>query len=83
MKNFTGQITIEEMVAEAKREIALRERVYPNLIRQRKLTEPDARLQMLKMQAILELLLRVQKIESPQRSFFGEEFAEENTDANV
>lgn len=51
-KHFTQQITLEEMHDEIKREIALRQRVYPNRIIGGKISERTAAFRVLVLEAV-------------------------------
>lgn len=52
-----SDVTAAEMIAEVKRELALRERVYPNLVRQRRMHQHEADRGMRRMRAVLKRLL--------------------------
>ena len=70
IKMFTAQISLAEMEAEIKREIVMRQRVYPRFVETGKLTETDANLQLLKMQAVLVLIQSEIKRTNPQGDLF-------------
>ena len=57
-------ITLAEQIAEAKRELALRRRVYPGFIRAGKLSTETAHHQLLSMQEIVKTL---QRLDAEQR----------------
>jgi hypothetical protein len=54
-------ITIDEQIAEVKREIALRVNVYEARIAAGKMKQDDARLHMERMHAVLDTLVRVKQ----------------------
>ncbi len=54
-------IPISEQIAEVKRELALRERVYPSFIARGKMDQPEADKHMERMTAALHTLLWVEK----------------------
>ena len=70
MKQFISEITIEEMIIEVQREIAMRRKVYPRFVVDGKMRESQANLQILKLEAVLSLLQQKQKEDSPQTSLF-------------
>lgn len=53
MKQYIEQITLEEMHGELKRELKIRERVYPRWIESGRLERNVAHLQVLKLRACL------------------------------
>lgn len=71
MKQFIQQITLEEMMDEIKREIKMRERVYPRWIENGRMPKQDADLQMLKMRAFRALLETELKKNHAQGDLFG------------
>lgn len=70
MKRFTEQITLDEMRTEIKREIAMRQRVYPNWILNGKIGEETAAMRVLILQAIEILIYEEIKRTSPQGDLF-------------
>jgi hypothetical protein len=52
-----SDITLPDMIAEVKRELAMRERVYPGWIANGRLKQATADRDMRRMRAVLELLL--------------------------
>ena len=71
MKQFIVQITVEEMADEVKREIKMRERVYPRWVESGKMSKQDADLQILKMRACLSFLETELKKNCAQGDLFG------------
>ena len=69
-KHFAGQITIDEQIAEVKREIAMRNKVYPKWIEAGSLPKPKADFQILVMQAVLISLQEIAKEKAPQAGLF-------------
>lgn len=65
------QITPEEMRDEVKREIKMRERVYPRWVEIGKMSEHEANQQMLKMQACLTFIESELKKNAAQGDLFG------------
>ena len=63
-------ITLEEQIAEAQRELALRRRCYPQWVKSGKLAHEDAYHQLQCMEAIVRTLMRVDA-EQRQLSLFG------------
>lgn len=61
-------IPLADQIAEVKREIALRDRVYPHMIASGKLSEEEAALHRARMQATLNTLLWLQKNEDAIRA---------------
>ena len=53
-------ITITDMIACIKREIGMRERVYPRWVEQKKMLQATADLELARMRAVRDLLLNVQ-----------------------
>lgn len=70
MKQFTQQITLDEMRDEIKRELATRRRVYPRWIEQGKITKQAADFRVLVLEAILILLYEEIKKNAPQGDLF-------------
>ena len=66
-------ITLEEQIAEAQRELALRRRCYPGWVKAGKLTHEDAYRQLAAMAAIVDSLKTLERLEVEQRqlSLFG------------
>jgi len=56
---FADHVTLTEQIAEAEREIKLRERVYPRMIRSRQMSEAMAERRLTLMRAIAETLRQV------------------------
>ena len=69
-KHFTQQITVEEMHDEVKREIAMRQRVYPQWIISGKISERTAAFRVLVLEAISSRLSRELKETKPQKELF-------------
>ena len=63
-------ITLEEQIAEARRELALRKACYPAWVKNGKLDAGDAKYQILCMQEIVRTLMRLDA-EQRQLSLFG------------
>ena len=63
-------ITLEEQIAEAQRELALRRKCYPAWVKSGKLTHEDAYHQLQCMEAIIRTLMRLDA-EQRQLSLFG------------
>jgi hypothetical protein len=63
-------ITLEEQIAEARREVALRKKLYPAWIKAGKLDAGEAHSQLQAMQAIVATLRRLDA-EQRQLSLFG------------
>jgi len=61
---------LEEQIAEAQRELALRRRCYPGWVKAGKLTHEDAYHQLAAMAAIVQTLMRLD-VEQRQLSLFG------------
>jgi hypothetical protein len=64
-------MTLEEQIAEAQRELALRRRCYPAWVKAGKLTQDEAYHQLAAMAAIVHTLQRVDA-EQRQLSLFGQ-----------
>jgi hypothetical protein len=66
-------IPLEEQIAEARRELALRRHCYPQWIKQGRLSMEDANRQLVAMQAIVDSLKTLARLEIEQRqlSFFA------------
>lgn len=69
-KHFHGQITIDEQIAEVKREIAMRNKVYPKWIESGSLTKPKADFQILVMETVLISLQEMARQKAPQADLF-------------
>jgi len=67
-KNFTQQITLEEMQEEVKRELATRNRVYPRWIQDRKIKKDVADFRVLVLEALDIFLQDELKKSAPQRN---------------
>jgi hypothetical protein len=63
-------IPLEEQIAEAQRELALRRRCYPGWVKTGKLTHEDANRQLLAMSEIVRTLERLE-VEQRQLSLFA------------
>ena len=63
-------ITLEEQIAEAQRELALRRKCYPGWVKSGKLAHEDAYYQLQCMEAIVRTLMRLDA-EQRQLSLFG------------
>lgn len=70
MKKFTNQITLDEIEAEIKREIAMRQRVYPQWILHGKISEQAAAFRVLVLEANLNLIQSEIKRRAPQGDLF-------------
>jgi hypothetical protein len=64
--------TLEEQIAEVKREIMLRKACYPAWVKNRKLTQAEASRQLQLMIEVLKTLRRLD-VEQRQMSLFGRE----------
>ena len=69
-KHFVQQITIDEQIAEVKREIAMRQKVYPKWVESGSLQKPKADFQILVMEAVLIPLQAVAREKAPQAGLF-------------
>jgi len=69
-KHFVQQITIDEQIAEVKREIAMRNKVYPRWIEAGSMQKPKADFQILAMEAVLISLQDLAKKTAPQAGLF-------------
>ncbi len=69
-KHFVQQITIDEQIAEVKREIAMRQRVYPRWIEAGSLQKSKADFQILAMEAVLISLQAIAREKAPQAGLF-------------
>ena len=69
-KHFVGQITIDEQIAEVKREIAMRKKVYPKWIEAGSMQKTKADFQILVMEAVLISLQEIAKQKAPQAGLF-------------
>jgi len=63
-------ITLEEQIAEAQRELALRRQCYPGWVKRGTLDAGDAYYQLQAMEAIVRTLTRLE-VEQRQLSLFG------------
>jgi hypothetical protein len=71
MKQFIEQITLEEMRDELKREIKMREKVYPRWIESGRLEANIGNLQVLKLRAVLAFIETELKKNAAQKELFG------------
>jgi len=69
-KHFVQQITIDEQINEVKREIAMKNKVYPKWIESGSLPIAKANFQILVMEAVLISLQETAKQTSPQAGLF-------------
>ncbi len=69
-KHFVRQITIDEQIAEVRREIAMRRKVYPKWIEASSLPKVKADFQILAMEAVLISLQDLAKKTAPQAGLF-------------
>ncbi len=69
-KQFTQQITLEEMSEEIKREIAMRKSVYPRWIENGKIKKETADYRVLILEALQIYLQEELRDKSPQQSMF-------------
>jgi hypothetical protein len=69
-KHFTQQITVEEMLTEIKREIAMRKSVYPRWIESGKIKKETAASRVLILEALQIFLDSELKKTAPQPSMF-------------
>lgn len=53
--------TLSQQIAELKRELALRERVYPSFVARQKMTQGEADEHMIRMKAALHTLLKIEE----------------------
>ena len=72
MKVLLGDLTIEEVIAELKRESTMRKTVYPRLIASGKVTEANAIKQTLRLNAAIKVLVSLKEYLSSQKSLFHE-----------
>lgn len=70
-KHFTAQISLSEMEIEIKREIAVRQKVYPQWIIDNRLKPTTAAFRVLVLEAVLIKLQREIKETAPQKELFG------------
>ncbi len=69
-KHFSQQITIDEQINEVKREIAMRQKLYPKWIEAGSLEKTKADFQILAMAAVLISLQAVAREKAPQAGLF-------------
>jgi len=69
-KHFVQQITIDEQIAEVKRELAMRNKVYPKWIEAGSMQKSKADFQILAMEAVLISLQDLAKKTAPQAGLF-------------
>lgn len=60
-----SDVTTADMVASVKRELAMRERVYPNWVASGRMKHEGAQVEMRRMRAVLKVLLERQAAETP------------------
>jgi hypothetical protein len=56
------KISLADMIACVERELELRKRVYPRRVEAKKMTQEAADKEMLRMQAVRQTLLRIEKL---------------------
>ncbi len=69
-KHFVQQVTIDEQINEVKREIAMRNKVYPRWIEAGSMKKSKADFQILVMEAVLISLQEIAKQKAPQAGLF-------------
>ncbi len=69
-KHFVQQITTREQIAEVKREISMRNKVYPKWIEAGSMQKSKADFQILAMEAVLISLQDLAKKTAPQAGLF-------------
>ena len=69
-KHFHQQITIDEQIAEVKREIAMRQKVYPKWTEAGSSPKQKADFQILVMEAVLISLQEIARQKAPQSGLF-------------
>ncbi len=69
-KQFTQQITLEEMSKEISRELVTRKRVYPRWIGEGKINQQIADFRCLVLEALLRKLCREMAEANPQKELF-------------
>lgn len=69
-KHFVQQITIDEQINEVKREIAMRNKVYPKRIEAGSMPKSKADFQILVMEAVLISLQEIAREKAPQAGLF-------------
>jgi hypothetical protein len=69
-KHFVQQVTIDEQIAEVRRELAMRNKVYPKWIEAGSMKKSKADFQILAMEAVLISLQETAKQTSPQAGLF-------------
>jgi hypothetical protein len=57
------RLPILEQIAEVKRELSMRSHVYPNLVSRNKITQREANLRVMRLEAVLKTLLEIQSRE--------------------
>jgi hypothetical protein len=60
-----SNIPLSEQLACARRELSFRQRVYPRLVENGKMTQAEADKELARMQALHDTVMRLQKQESP------------------
>lgn len=66
-------VPLADQIAEVKRELAMRQNVYPRFVEQHKMTETDRVKRMSRMAAVLATLEALAKAESPELDYEGYE----------
>lgn len=61
-------IPITDQISELKRELAMRERVYPEWVQRGKIKRSDANAQYLRMKAALQTLVRIEEQNSGKQT---------------
>ncbi len=69
-KHFVKQVTIDEQIAEVKREIAMRNKVYPKWTEVGSLPKQKADFRILMMEAVLISLQEIAREKVPQAGLF-------------
>jgi len=64
---------LEDLLAEARRELLMRQHVYPRLVRQETMPEAQAARQIALQEAIVALLAGLVALEAAQMDLFGQE----------
>jgi hypothetical protein len=75
MADTTSAVSLEEQLRCAKRELAMRQRCYPEWVRRETMTEQTARRELAAMSAIVETLAALLARETAQQAGQGELFA--------
>ena len=69
-KRFLGEITVADVIDEIKREIKVRERVYPGWVKSGKIRQSCADYRCLCLKAALVWLEEIERTTAEQRSLF-------------